>query len=130
MTKLLTCFLFFIFYSFLLQASESASNFTIKNGFKQNDLVTFVKKYPELKTLKLASGINYEVPKNQDESYLEIKLFTEKSNEAYVVTKFGNEINIEKVNVDFNVEIKNYEGIIRNTLYDSVMNEINFSAKS
>ena len=112
-------------YGLRLQASETSYTVMLKHGFKQDELFTLLKKYPELKALKLASGINYELPEDHDESYFQIKLYTEKTNEAYVVSKFGNEIDVEKVNIEFNIEIKKFEGIIGNTLFESVMNETN-----
>lgn len=108
-----------------VQASESAFAVMLKYGFKDQELVTIVKKYPELKTLELASGLSYDAPEDADTSYVEIKLYAEKSNEAYVVTKFGNEVDVEKVDAHFNVEVRKFEGVIRKTLFESVMNEIN-----
>lgn len=108
-----------------VQASESAFAVMLKYGFNEQELVTIVKKYPELKTLELASGISYDAPEDTDNSYVEIKLYAEKSNEAYVVTKFGNEVDVEKVDAQFNVEVRKFEGVIRKTLFESVMNEIN-----
>lgn len=107
-----------------LQASELAFTVMLRYGLDKNELVTIVKKYPELKNLKLASGINYEVPEDHDESYFEIKLYSESSNEAYVVSRFGNEVEVEKVNVFFNVEVKKFEGKIRNTLFESIMHDV------
>ena len=125
MIKFLFLFFIFLSYGLRLQASETSFTVMLKHGFKQDELLTLVKKYPELKTLKLASGINYEVPEDHDESYFQIKLYTEKTNEAYIVSRFGNEIDVEKVNVEFNIEVKKYEGIIRKTLFESVINETN-----
>ena len=123
MAKLLFCLLFLLSYGLNLQASESASTVMLQHGFNQNDLVTFENKYPELKTLKLATGVSYDVPEDHDESYFQLKLYTADSNEAYIVSRYGNDIDIEKANTEFKIEIKKFEGIIQNTLFESVMNE-------
>lgn len=124
MPKFLILFLFLISFAARIQASEMAFDILLKHGFNENELSQFIKKYPELKTLQLASGINYNVPENHDESYFEVRLYTAKSNEAYAASKFGNVIDIEKLNVEFLVEVKTFKGIVRNTLYDSVMKDI------
>jgi murein DD-endopeptidase MepM/ murein hydrolase activator NlpD len=124
MAKLLFSFLIFISFSLKVQAYESAFSVLLKYGFNENELVTFVKKYPELRSLELASGLNYETPDDNDVSYVEIKLYAENTNEAYVVTRFGNDVSVEKVDVQFNVEVRKFEGEIHKNLFDSVMNEI------
>lgn len=124
MAKLFFCFLFLISFVERVQASETAFAVMLKFGFNEQELVSVVKKYPELKNLELASGVTYEAPEDQDNSYIELKLYSEKSNEAYVVTRFGDEVDVEKVYTQFNVEVRKFEGVIRKTLYESVMNEI------
>lgn len=94
-------------------------------GFKEEDLVTLVKKYPELKDLELASGTTYQVPEDVDATNVEIKLYSEKSNEAYIVSKSGNSVNAEKIELQYEVEIKQIDGIIYKNFYDSVIKEIN-----
>ncbi len=124
MAKLIFYFLFLLSFALNIQASESAFTVMQRYGFNENELITFVKKYPELKTLELASGVNYDLPEDHDQSYFQIKLYTEKSKVAYIASRYGNESDVEKVDVEFKVEVKKIEGSIRKTLFESVMNEI------
>lgn len=124
MGNLLFCLLFLLSFFNRVQASESAFDVMLKHGFKEQELASIVKKHPELKTLELASGVNYEIPEDLDNPYIEIKLYAEKSNEAYVVTRIGNEVDAEKVDVELNVEVRKFEGEIRKTVFESVMNDI------
>ncbi|MEA9357302.1 M23 family metallopeptidase [Bacteriovorax sp. PP10] len=125
MSKFFLCFVFLISFTQRLHASEKAFNILLGYGFKEDDLAHVVKKYPELNDLELASGSNYQAPEESDESHVELKLYSEKTNEAYIVSKSGSDISVERNDVQFDVEVKVIEGAIRESFYDSVMSEFN-----
>lgn len=125
MAKLFLCLVFLISFTQGLRASEKAFDVLLSYGFKEDDLVNVGKKHPELKDLELASGSNYQAPEESDESHVELKLYSEKTNEAYIVSKSYSDISVEKIDVQFDIEVKTIEGAIRHSFYDSVMSEFN-----
>lgn len=120
--------MFLLSFTHQVQASDKAFNVLLSYGFKETDLVTIVKKYPELTDLDLASGINYQAPEESDDSHIEIKLYSSISNEAYIVVKSGDNVDVEKIDVQFDVEVKVVEGAIRQSFYESVLSEIDSAA--
>lgn len=96
-----------------VQASETAFSVMLKYGFNEQELTSVIQSYPELKSLELASGVTYEIPDDQDMSYIEIKFYAQKSNEAYLVTKSDEGIDVEKVETHYNVEVRKFEGVIQ-----------------
>lgn len=125
MAKLFLCLIFLISFTQRLHASDEAFNILLSYGFKENDLVNVVKKYPELKKLELASASNYQAPEESDESHIELKLYSEKTDEAYIVSKSDSDVSVKKINVQLEIEVKAIEGAIRQNFYDSVMSEFN-----
>jgi len=128
MAKLILCFVLITLFSQKVQATDKAFNVLLSYGFKQDELISIVKKYPELKDLELASGSNYQATEEISESNFELKLYSEKSNEAYIVSKSGADVNVLKTDVQFDIEIKVVEGAIKNNFYDSIINEFNSEA--
>jgi murein DD-endopeptidase MepM/ murein hydrolase activator NlpD len=125
MIKLLSCFIFLISFAYSVEAADRAFNILMSYGFRQDDLVKIVKKYPELKDMKLAPGSKYESSEESNEVDVELKFYSEKTNEAYVVKKINKNISIEKLDLQFEVEVKIVEGVIRKSIYDSIMSEFN-----
>lgn len=128
MAKLFLCFVFIISFAHRVEAADKAFNVLLSYGFKEDDLVNIVKKYPELKDMELASGSNYQAPEESDDSHIELKLYSEKTNEAYIVKKADTDISVEKLDVQYDVEVKVVEGAIRHNLYDSIISEFGSDA--
>lgn len=120
--------MFFISLTHQVQAADKAVSVLLSHGFTETDLVTIVKKYSELKELDLASGINYQAPEEGDDPRIEIKLYSSISNDAYVVVKSGDKVDVEKIDVQFDIEVKNVEGVIHQNFYESVLSEIDSAA--
>lgn len=124
MAKLILCFVFFISFS-QVQAADKAYNVLLSYGFKEDELINVVKKYPELTNLKLASASNYQATEESNESDFQLKVYSEKSNDAYVFSKYGRDISASKIEVQFDIQVKVIEGVIRNSFYDSIISEFN-----
>jgi murein DD-endopeptidase MepM/ murein hydrolase activator NlpD len=109
-----------------IHASVIASSALSSNGFNEEDLVSISQKYPELNSLTFAS-VKINLANNKsDSSQIELKLYSEKNNDVYVVTKSGKNIEVEKIELKYDVIVKSVEGVIRHTLYESVIRELNF----
>ena len=117
--------MFLLSFTQRVQAADKAFNVLLSYGFREDDLVVIVKKYPELKDLELALGSQYQAPEEIDETHIELKLYSEKTNDAYIVSKSDSDISVEKINVQFDMEVKVVEGAIHQNFYDSVLSEIN-----
>lgn len=127
MMKLFLCFVFLISFAHKVEAADKAFNILMSYGFRPEDLVKIVKKYPELKDMRLAPGSKYETPEEGDQADVELKFYSEKTNEAYIVKKSNAKISIEKLDLQFEVEVKVkvVEGVIRKNIYNSIMSEFN-----
>lgn len=102
-------------FSTVAQCSEKAFNVLLNYGFKSLDLVSVVKKYPELKNLNSI----YDAKLNQNQ-YI---IYAEENNSAYVFTKSSNELKVEHTDVTYETEVKGISGSIRQTVYDSILDD-------
>lgn len=124
MTKVFLSFFLFISFTQRVQASETAFAVMLKYGFKAADLVSVLKKYPELKNFELASGIDYSFPEERIETEAKIKLYAKNGNEAYILSKSPSGVNVEKIDVQYEIETRSFQGIFRHSLYDSILADI------
>ncbi|MBC7712215.1 MAG: M23 family metallopeptidase [Rhizobacter sp.] len=122
MAKLLTSLLFIAVLIQNAHASEKAFAVLLSYGFKADDLVTIVDKFPELKDLDVASE-SQQSAGEEFTQHLNLKLYSENSNDAYLISKSDSVINVDKINVDLEREVKSIEGDIRNTLFETVLKE-------
>lgn len=115
-----TIFLFMLAQNAL--ASDKAFAVLLSYGFTQNDLLSFVKSYPELKDLDVASESSL---KNGEEfsKELTLKLYAQDSNDAYIIIKSELSSAIEKVEAQYEIEVKTIDGEIKNTLHDTIFKE-------
>jgi murein DD-endopeptidase MepM/ murein hydrolase activator NlpD len=116
MTKTLLCFLLLTATLDMAQASEKAFYVLLGSGFREDDLVSVVKKFPELKDLEVSSD-SVEYSKG------EVKFYSEEGNDLYTVTKNGSDIEVVKSDVQFEVEMKDISGPIHHTLFESIIHE-------
>jgi murein DD-endopeptidase MepM/ murein hydrolase activator NlpD len=114
------CLLLVFLFAARVQASDKVITVLTIYGFKAEDLVNIVKKYPELKDLDVSSEINQVISKKENQT---IKLYSEKTNEAYIFTKNNGSVEVEKVDVQFEIAVKGLGSLIRRSLYESVLHE-------
>lgn len=100
-------------------AAEKAFNVLMIDGLKADDLVAIVKKYPELKDLDIA--FENSLTANQ---LFPIKLYADKSNDLYVISKNTSGLEVEKSEVQYEIDVKSMSGSIHDTLYDSVLHDL------
>lgn len=105
-----------IFFSPAGYAREKAFSVLIAHGFKSNELISAVKKYPELKDMNSI----YDAKINQNQ-YI---IYSEDSNESYLFTKSAGELSVEKNDVIYETEVKGLSGTIRRNLFDSVLEDV------
>lgn len=89
-------------------------------AFSETEVRDFLGRYPELATLDVASKI---VVPEADESFT-LTLFAEKTNDVYVIHKGAGQTEIEKSFVPFGVSRKTFEGEIRGSLFETLMDDI------
>jgi murein DD-endopeptidase MepM/ murein hydrolase activator NlpD len=119
MAKAFLCLFFIVLSIHTSNASEKAFNVLMINGFKAEELVTLVKKYPELKDLDVAFANTITTdPLNH------LKLYAEKTNDLYLITKNTDTIDVEKTEIQYETVIKGESGTIHNNLYDSIMHDL------
>jgi murein DD-endopeptidase MepM/ murein hydrolase activator NlpD len=120
--KLLFILLFIVSVLPVTQGSEKASTVLLSYGFLASDLANITEKYPELKTIDVSSENN----KNSGAEFrtrLTLKLYSEKENVTYIISKVDSAVNVEKMDVQLDREFITIEGTIRNSLYETVLNE-------
>ncbi len=105
-------------------ASEKAFALLLSYGFKADDLVTVVAKYPELADLDVASE-SYHTAGDEFTSHLSLKLYAEADNVAYLISKEDKLVNVEKVDVNLYMEVKSLDGVIAGTLYETILDDTN-----
>lgn len=125
MTKALICLLVFLSFSQQLLASDKAFAVLVNYGLREDDLVSIIKKYPELRDLDVVAENNYLAHEESDQA--QVKIYSDKGNDAYIISKSGERFNVEKIEMQYEVEVMNVEGSIQGSLYESIMNEINSS---
>ncbi len=97
------------------KAYENALTVLINQGFTTNNLADLVTDNPEFVDLEVADKVDI----TDIESNKIFKLYADKTNETYFVSKSDNNvIAVEKV------KVKSFEGRISHTLFESVMKEI------
>ena len=104
------------------QASEKAFAVLMTYGFKADDLVKVVEQYPELKDLDISSE-NYHHAGEEFNSYLNLKFYSENTNEAYIVSKVDSAVHVIKEFVQLDREVKVFEGVIHKNLYETVRDD-------
>ncbi|MBC7429596.1 MAG: M23 family metallopeptidase [Bacteriovorax sp.] len=122
MAKLLLSLLFIITITQNAKASEKAFAILLSYGFNANDLVNVVAKYPELKNIDVASE-SYQNAGEEFTAHLNLKLYSENTNEAYLISKKDSIVTVDKVDVELEREVRNIDGQIHNTLYETVLRE-------
>ena len=120
MVKKIALMLFLTTFSHMLLASEIAKDALLKNGLMQSEMANFFIKYPELANLNLALVV--QIPISEDE--LILKLYSDDSDDVYIVKKANGNSEIEKTYVPFDISTKVIEGEIHNTLYDTLNAEL------
>jgi murein DD-endopeptidase MepM/ murein hydrolase activator NlpD len=105
-----------------LYASEKAISLLLSYGFNISDINTFQEKYPELKGLDVSSE-SYQYAGEEFTHILNLKLYSEIDNTAYVIAKIDSDVSIEKLHVDYEMQIKSIDGDIRNNLYQTVFQD-------
>ncbi|MBY0416120.1 MAG: M23 family metallopeptidase [Bdellovibrionales bacterium] len=122
MAKIFLCLVFLVTFSSSIFASEKAFTILIKQGFKPEDLVSLVALAPELKDFDVTTDSTEIV--HSERAFISVKIYSDKNNDAYQITKSGNVINVEKLAAIFEVEVKVIEGSVQNNLYDSIFHEL------
>lgn len=117
MLKLFKLFLFLTLLSHNLLASESALSILTAHGLKDEELSEAVKKYPELMDTEIASEF-------QSEDY-SLKLYSENTDEVYIVTKSDAGMSITKWPAQFEVKVAAMSGGINGTLSETILRETN-----
>jgi murein DD-endopeptidase MepM/ murein hydrolase activator NlpD len=118
MTKVIAALLFFISLNQNLLASENALVSLLKRGLEHTDLVVLTKKYPELKDLEVAF-----TEKKGESADFTIKLYPELTSDVYTITKKDTDLEIEKTDVEYGVDVETIEGEIKNTLFETIINK-------
>lgn len=119
MTKLLNLILTLII-SLSLHASESINNVLLNQDFTVENIQTTIANYPELARLQVAKSLVVDT----EDDLIALKIYDENSNQAYLIKDDLDEIKVEKIDVDYRVENKKFEGIIHKNLYDSIFEEL------
>lgn len=122
MAKTLLSLIFLLSLTQNVLASDKAFAVLLSYGFNQSDLITFVKTYPELKDLDVASESSLKEGEEFSQDFT-LKLYAQDSNDAYIVLKSNNVAAIEKVETQYEIEVKSIDGDIKNTLHDTVFKE-------
>lgn len=122
MSKLLLSLLVLISLIQNVHASDKAFAVLLSYGFKAEDLVSVVSKYPELSDLDVSSE-TYQIPGEEFTSHLTLKLYSENTNDAYVIKKDDAGIEVEKFDVHLYMEVKAIDGTITNTLYETILKD-------
>ena len=103
-------------FSQMAVASEKAAAVLLAYGLKADDLVSSIKKYPELKDLEVVSeGMSLHGDS--------LKLYSEDSNDVYTITKSESGVHIEKDTLSYEIETRTIRGDIRGTLFETIAKE-------
>lgn len=116
MLKFMTLLFFIVTLNQNILASENALTSLLKHGLNDSDLMLLVEQHPELKDLEVAFA-----DKKGDSVYLMIRIFSEEENEVYTIIKTNSEIEIEKTDTQFDVELETIQGQIKNTLFETIL---------
>lgn len=122
MSKLLLSLLVLISLSQNIYAADKAFAVLLSYGFKTEDLVSVVSKFPELSNLDVSSE-SFQIPGEEFTTHLTLKLYAENTNDAYVISKDDKGIKIVKDDVHLYMEVKDFDGVINNTLYETILEE-------
>lgn len=108
-------------------AVEKINQILDRYNFSSAEVLELKSRYPELVDLSIAKVKNLSLYSSTDEVEDEIllKLYDDKSNNVYLLEKNENELKLEVDNVSYIKEIKTFDGIIHNNLYDSILSDQN-----
>ncbi len=123
MVKNLFVILFLALSSHALMAGEKAKEALGHYGFNQAEISVLETKYPELSTLELASDIQ-NIPDEKKPLAFTLKLYSENTNDVYIVQKNDTQVDVEKTYLPFEIVSKTIEGEIHGTLFDTLKREV------
>ena len=119
-----------IFFSLLLLAlsqsifaAEKASTVLTRYNFLVTELNDIFTKYPELANLVIASDTQAFLGEEYNPTHFSLKLYSENSDDVYILEKNDSHFDIVKTYVPFDIEVKTIEGEIHNTLYETLKKE-------
>lgn len=122
MVKLLSLF-FLILFSQVSFAQDSAIAVLMKHGFKQEEVARVLKQAPEIKELDSVAEIQKYSGSVYNPERFTLKIYSAQTNDAYLISKDETNIDVEKSEVNYEIETKTISGDIRNTLFDTISRE-------
>lgn len=119
MTKFL-CSLFLVLFAFSLRASDTINNVLLSHDFSPESIQALLIENPLLAKFQVAKSIIID----SEDDYFALKVYDEKTDLAFVIKDNLEEVKAEKLEVDYKIINKKFEGIIHKNLYDSIFEEL------
>lgn len=119
MLKFLLAFLASIIFSSAILAGEQATQIFQQYQLSTTEEADIFSKFAELSESEMATAVFIPV----NENAFTLKLYSEKTNDLYIIHKSEGQIEVEKTVAPFQVEKKTFEGEIHGTLFETLLND-------